>query len=513
MSGMTDSLGHTTRFAYHPGLGVLLASEDANKVRTTWQVDGFGRIRSEKVAGGDSNSVSYGAQPGTPLPLITQTLSSGPQQVDAFDALGRLTRETTTTRGDGRPVAVDLHYDDFGRGLTAVSQPHFLNDPPVYTTAAYDNLGRLRFLHGPDGSTIQLRYDGLTTYRFDAKGNERRQVEDQLGRVVQTSDITPAAELTTRYSYGPFDVLRTITDPNGNTVTIGYDRLGRKIHLIDPDGGRRDYTYNAFGDLSTETADHTDVTAYLYDTLGRITQITSRDGLAKYNWDTAANGIGLLGSTTSPDGIVTRQTYDSFARPRDTTWKVGSQSFTMTRIYDTYGRLATLAYPAVPGHPTRFAVDYKYAPAGDLDSVLQHGSKSPTTYYTVLDTDAQGNPTNPSGAFTQAKLGNGLTVRATEDPSRPGYPQRIETLGANGLDLQRLDLHFDANGNLAQRRDAVAGTSESFRYDFRDQLTAWTWSGAGVTRHRPSPTTISATSARAPSPRIRRPRPPTSTTL
>src|SRR5207237_564910 len=143
VSSMTDSLGHTTRTAYHPGLGVLLARQDANKLLTTWQVDGFGRIRSETVAGGDSTSVSYGFQPGTPLPLITKTLGSGPQQVDAFDALGRLTREATTTRGDARPVAVDIHYDDFGRGVTAVSQPHFLTASPVYTTADYDDLGRL----------------------------------------------------------------------------------------------------------------------------------------------------------------------------------------------------------------------------------------------------------------------------------------------------------------------------------------------------------------------------------
>src|SRR5262249_43501790 len=156
------------------------------------------------------------------------------------------------------------------------------------------------------------------------------------------------------------------------------------------------------------------------------------DGVTTWNWDTAINGLGLLATATSPDGIVTRWTYDGFSRLSDVTWTVGAESFTISRSYDGFGRLSTVTYPAVPGRAARFAVDYTYSPSGELDAVVEHGSVPASVYHTVLDVDSAGNPTNASGAFPQARLGSGLTVRHAENPNHPGFLDYIESTDPNG---------------------------------------------------------------------------------
>jgi YD repeat-containing protein len=42
---------------------------------------------------------------------------------------------------------------------------------------------------------------------------------------------------TTSYAYTPLDLLRQVTDAAGNVTTIGYDSLGRKTSMTDPDMG------------------------------------------------------------------------------------------------------------------------------------------------------------------------------------------------------------------------------------------------------------------------------------
>lgn len=494
-SSNVDAMGHKIRTAYHPGIGSLAASDDYNGVLSKWQVDGFGRLRHEEVAGGESRDVNYTARAGGPaeVPLleIGEALGSGPTRVTGYDMIGRAIARQVLTRKDGQPVVLDLKYDDAGRGLNAISIPHFVTETPVYTTYDYDSLGRVRLLHQPDGTAIMAQYDGLTAIHFDAKQNERRQVYDQSGRVVKSLEITtptatmPSRQIPTTYSYGPFSELETVTDAKDNLLRIGNDRLGRRIHIDDADAGLRDFTYTAFGEVHTETVNQSSpgpaVTTFTYDKVGRITEINSPDGVTKRNWDSAVHGVGFLDTSLSPDGVATSNSYYDSGLLQSCTRTLRNQSFTITREYDSHGRLKTLTYPAVPGRSEPFAVDFKYVPAGNLDSIVNHATQVP--YYALLDSDATGNPTNPSGEFPQEQFGNDLISRRIENPLHRGYLERIETLDSNRSDIQRLDLHFDPNGNLDQRTDEVVGSSETFGYDASNRLSTWMWLVGAVSRN------------------------------
>jgi len=195
--------------------------------------------------------------------------------------------------------------------------------------------------------------------------------------------------------------------------------------------------------------------------------------------DTATNGFGFIDNTVSADGIRTAVQYDNYSRPHITTWTVGAEKFSVTNDRDDFGRVKTRTYPAVPGRSAAFAVDYKYAANGNLDSILDHAAPHPS-YYTVLDTDAAGAPTNPSGAFSQELFGDGTTTRHFEDSMRRGYPNRIQTADSTNASVQQLDLHFDPNGSLDMRKDAVLNTSETFLFDSSDRMVSWSWSAGGL---------------------------------
>ncbi|HLZ09673.1 MAG TPA: RHS repeat-associated core domain-containing protein, partial [Chloroflexota bacterium] len=427
----------------------------------------------------------YGVQAGSNQLEVTESYGSGLKRVVDYDSVSRTVQQRSVSRKDGQAVLVDFTYDDLGHGLSGVSRPHFIGDTPVFSKLEYDNLGRLRFRHGAEGGTIELRYSGLKSERYDAKTNRRAQTTDQSGRIVASVEPGISGDVTTTYRYGPFDVLRSMTDFKQNTITVDYDRLGRKIHYHDPDAGQHDYTYTAFGDQFTEVVNGTDTTTHYYDTLGRRIRTENKDGTTKWTWDTAPHGVGLLAQTTSPDSVVTDFGYDNSARLSTTKWTAAASTGTIERQYDPLGRLKTLLYPDVAGRGQRFGVDYVYAPNGDLDSVVDHASASsanPYIYYAVLENDDAGQPTNPSGGFPAAKLGNGITTRKLEDPTHLGYPQAISAVDAAGIRVQRLDLHFDLNGNLDHRGDSLVGTTESFTPDANDRLRVWSWTANGTTR-------------------------------
>jgi RHS repeat-associated protein len=481
-SARTDSLGHTIRSYYHPGLGALLGEEDDNHVKGTWQVDGFGRMTKEEISGRDSREFSYQLDPSTQLPVIVEVTGSGRRRLVTYDSLGRPVLQTTVSRSDGLAVVLETKYDDIGWGVGAISQPHFTGANPIFSTVKYDNLGRVRYLQAPDGSLTELTYDGNNVSRLDPLKHVRHILFDGDGHVVKSSETINSQDLITSYAYGPFDVLLSVTDAKHNVTAASYDRLGRILKLNDPDAGQRTFQYTAFGQLNEIDFNGTEKLTFDYDNLGRVRSVDGPGGATDYFWDTALHGIGLLAGTKSADSIATKNTYDTFARESGTTWTVGSETFNVQYQHDGFGRLSGVVYPTVPGHPGRLQVDYRYGTHGDLKFITNHNVPNFFPYYRVLETDAQNNPTNPSGVFDQSELGNKLIERQTEDPLHPGFIGSIETTSTAGDPIQLINTHFDPSGNLDSRNDTVLSLSESFQYDGSDRLTDWNWTQGSTNR-------------------------------
>jgi RHS repeat-associated protein len=471
----TNRLGHRTDYAYHPGLGVLALTEDANGLRTQRRYDGFGRLRFVDTAGGDDVSLSYGRDE-LERTTLTQHFSSGQEVFSLHDWAGREVHRRTRNF-DGSFSAVGMGYDELGR-LTSASVPFSPG-----TTAAiplrrfeYDGLGRPRKVTQPDGSTLLHSYQQLEHWTTDENGHVRYVVENQSGRVVRSVDVVPSGNpLVTRYEYGPFGVLSAVIDAHENRVSMQYDRLGRATLLDDPDMGQTVLRYNAFGDVREQVDAAGAVTAFQHDALGRVTAEAGPDGTRRFEWDTALdangmpNGLGLLARMTNErepadllDDVSTAVVYDDLGRPRQEFWSIEGQVYDVERTYDALGRPDTVSYPAA-GSPTRLKVRHGYTAWNTLRQVEQL-APSARSLWTAQARDV-------AGRVSSEQFGNGVTTARRYDPE--GQLRFLEAQGPTGP-VQRLAYDYEANGNLRQRHDLLSKVSETFAYDSLERLTDWT---------------------------------------
>ncbi|MCP3139188.1 RHS repeat-associated core domain-containing protein [Pyxidicoccus xibeiensis] len=472
---LANHLGHRTDFAYHPGLGVLALTEDANGLRTQWKYDGFGRLRIEDTPGGDDRSLSYG-QDEIGRMTLTQQSTGGQELFSVHDWAGREIYRRARNF-DGSFSAVGMEYDELGR-LKVAAVPHSPDSTAerALRSFEYDGLGRLRKLTQPDGSTIEHTYRQLEHWTKDENGHTRYVVESQSGRVTRSVDVlSTSTSLVTQYEYGPFGVLSAVVDAHGNRVSMQFDRLGRPTVLDDPDQGHIEARYNAFGEIREQADAASDVTTFQYDGLGRIVSETRKDGVSQFIWDTAVdasgvpNALGLLARVTnardpatSLDDVSTAYVYDSFGRVRQEFWSIEGQVFDVERTFDVVGRLDMLTYPAAGG-PSRLKVRYGYTPSNTLRHVEQV-TPSAKALWTVQARDLEGH-------VSSERFGNNVVTARRYDPE--GQLRFLDAQGPQGA-VQRLAYDYEANGNLRQRHDLLAKVSEGFTYDALERLTDWT---------------------------------------
>jgi RHS repeat-associated protein len=472
-----------TDYAYHRGLGLMTLTESPNGQRTRWYHDGLGRIRAEDGPTASDVIVSYGSEPASLTVSTTEVdltgctssggvldfascVRNGQETKSVYDTLGR--EDLRKTRGfDGNWVQVATTYDTLGR-VESVSLPATPAEPRVVRRFEYDKRDRLRFVRNPDGTFSETKYSGVSTYQWDEKRNQSLWSENDLGLLWDTGELTPQGYLTTAYQYGPFGLPRIVTDNSNNQTMLEYDRLGRRTLINDPDSGITRTKYSAFGDVREQTDANGNTVQYTHDGVGRALTVTNQPTatgslpeVTTLTWDTAAHGLGLLHTATSPDGVMQTHEYDPLSRPSQTHWNIQGQDYWMGSTYDALGRVETVAYPEVPGR-SRLGVRYNYTSQGDVKSV--QNVLSGFTYWTAT-------ARNSTGLLTGERFGNGVSSVRRYDPL--GKLRFIDTTGAAGA-VQSLSYDYEANGNLHSRIDRLAQVTEDFQYDRVDRLTRWT---------------------------------------
>jgi len=473
-SVVTNPAGHTSRTVYHMGLNLPVWQQDVNGLMTNALYYPFGRPKSVFLPGGDVVNKSYlvPASAADGVLEVKTTLSSGPSSAEVTDSLGRVTRENSLAM-NGKTTSVKATYDaNYPQKVATVTVPKYTDDqnPDRITRFEYDTAGRVKKVTSPDGRMIQKQYSGMTTTTTDAKGNLSYVEVDMMGRVAkrvhrtQASDPGGVREIPISYKYGPFNQLRKITDASQNVVEAKYDCLGRMWQSLDPDRGTRTLGHNAFGDL-VSLVDAGGKTILVPDVLGRTTKMVSPDGTTTYTWDTAANGKGLLASSTSPDGISKTMAYDQLSRLSTETLTADGRSYALDLRYDGFGRPQKLLYPEVPGW-SRFQVQYGYAANGGLSSLSDVPSSggSASIFW-------KANQRDEVGRITQEEFGNGTKTDYSIDAAK-SVLTGITTSKGTGT-LQSIIYDYDANLNVKSRADLVAGFSEEFRYDSLDRLCNW----------------------------------------
>ncbi|MFL0804271.1 MAG: FG-GAP-like repeat-containing protein [Agarilytica sp.] len=274
--------------------------EKANGVVATYTHDVFGRERTITDNTATANTVtteylrcsevSPGCPSGAQYAVRTSAQSAG-TSIKYFDRIGR-TMRTATNNFNNEWVYVDTEYDNLGR-VDRVSEPH-LGTATLWLSTEYDLLGRTLSTTVPAAEEGQytvtsLVYDGLatTTTISENLGGEntilrsKKATHNKFGELIKveenTHDVTGDYALLEYFYNTEGKLERTLITPTegGQIETIlGYDRLGRKVTMSDPDKGQWEYSYNAFGELIRQSDGKDQVVRNVYDRMGRLSSRT-----------------------------------------------------------------------------------------------------------------------------------------------------------------------------------------------------------------------------------------------
>ena len=444
-----------------------------------------------------------------PVPLtavksIVRTGAGAESQV-CSDKLGREIR--TLTKGfDGAWNAQDTEYDNRGR-VVFTSEPYDLGSScsglgctAYWTEVNYDLLGRPLDVELPDGSITRTSYAfytveagrvGLRTVVTAAAGSplaqSKTEVTNAAGLLADTIDNNNGR---TKFTYDGQGNLKVMVDALGNTTTMDYDILGRKIELVDPDKGTWTYDHNGFGEIVEQTDAKSQIQVMDYDGLGRM--ICRRDrtttGLfdcddpasgfesaSTWTYDTAANGLGQLATVTDAISGYTRVlSYDSLGRAVTANTTIDSTTYTEETNYDEVGRVYRVFDAAGDGALGNKGVKHDYNAHGYLEKVSDASGSTVYRQITAM---------NARGQVTSEQLGNGSITTANTHYPDTGRLSDIDTTRPGGT-VQDLHYDWDTLGNLTLRNKVKGSTtlSETFKYeDGMNRLTEYTAGGATVT--------------------------------
>jgi YD repeat-containing protein len=440
----------------------------------------------------------------------------------------------TKVNGADKAIVTETWYNNRGlkdwssqpMEISAITLTGDINPIPAYKTLtltsadktqfSYDELGRTIQVTDPLGQQTATAYNGTQTTVTDANNvNKTNAVTtstlvDGWGRKIKSWTVNLPDSANPTYglvSYPTYDLLDNVTVMTNKKCTNAactaseellesssslFDHLGRKWKVTDPDLGTWTFTYDANGNITSQTDAKGNIITFAYDPINRMIKKTypgnARGGLTTArdyvlnNYDTLT--IGGTNSIACPSGssnsylgkiVMTLDTsgessscYDKRGRvikdrkavERSLRNQVGQD--TAENQYE-YFESDTLKATTLP---TGERIEQKINNVGQLI-----GIKGDTEYLKENDPPIY----NKFGSMVKSRIGNGLQALNAYDPI--GRLQRLcigtdcET-GTNKL----MDYNFpnrDKVGNILSINNNVAGTSAfnlNFTYDNTYQL-------------------------------------------
>ncbi|MEV7685009.1 putative T7SS-secreted protein [Streptomyces bungoensis] len=478
----TDPAGHTTRITYDDA-GRPTSVTDALGNTTHVTCDAAGRT----VAVTDpSGATTRTERDGLGRPVRVTGPTGGVTRLE-WNADGLLARrtgpdgvsESWTYDGEGNCTA---HTDAAG-AVTAHEYTHF--DLPLATTRpdgaryAFEHDADLRLTRvtGPQGLSWTYEYDavGNTVSETDFDGRTLTYRVDAAGRLTARTDALGGTVSFERDALGR--VLAKTVD--GRVTTYAYDRAGRLLEAVGPDGELR-YQYDRRGLVKTELVDGRPM-LYSYDDLGRRVRRTTPTGhVTSYAYDR--------------DGLPARLT--TGGRPVDFTHDAAGRelarafgdALTVTSAWDEAGRLA--AQHITAGAHAVNSRAYAYHADGHLLSIADRLSGTRT-----FDLDPLGRVTAvhaPGWTERYAYDDAGNQTSASWPDRHPG----TEAVGPRSYDGTRVvraggvRFEHDALGRVTLRQKTrLSRKPDTWRYewDTENRLTSVTTPDGTRWRYRYDP--------------------------
>jgi RHS repeat-associated protein len=351
--------------------------------------------------------------------------------------------QTYVTNPDGGSVVTN--YDRFGKPLNVT-----------------DALGRITsYIYDAQESLISMTdpLNAVTTYTYDANG-------------FQTSVTDPLQHKSTQIN-NQFGGILTATDgANANTQTATYDANFNLVQVTDLENGPNSpvlsRTYDAMGDVLTNTDANGKTTQYQYDPRGNVIQVTDAlNEVTRLSYDP----MDRIVSRTDPRGNVTQSTYDALGNLKthtdplknvtsytyDANGNKSSETDALQRTVsfqsDNLNRLTQITYPTSPATTRQFTYDFRNNKLTETD---QSGRVTKYVY------DRAGQLTGVTYAYGTSDAG---TVQYTYDAD--GRQKTVkDELGNTTTNT------YDTAGRLTSVQDATSNPPTSVGYDADNRKTS-----------------------------------------
>ncbi|WUH64387.1 DNA/RNA non-specific endonuclease [Streptomyces sp. NBC_00441] len=468
----TDAMGRTTRTTYFDdGLQARqilsgfhdLDGSTRDLVLSDRAYDAAGNLVRETTGNGKVTTAYEVDAAGRTTASVLDPSGLARRTAYTYDAGDEVLTETRTGAGGSRAEKVTLNRDVTG-AVTRQTVENGTDD--LVTTYQLDDRGLVTSKTSPRGNVTGADPAAYTTdYTYDALGLPIETREAPV--TVETEGAQPAiVRPMTTIGYDTFGDPVDARDPNGNITHTAYDRLGRSTSTTLPDytppgattvlSSRVSQSYDAAGNLATETDALGKVTTYAYDQLGNLAkteQPAPEDGAVapvhRFTYDL----VGEQLSATDPTGARTQATYDDLGRQVTSTVlerQPARGAFTTTLTYDDAGN------PLSAKSPTGLTTSGTYNAAGDrLTSFDVAGAKTSYTY-------------GPTGLPATVTTPQGRISRTTYDLA--GRLTQVTDENAVGTELRTIGSTYDADGNPVTTTDALGRTARQ-TFNAADALT------------------------------------------
>ncbi|MDT0331472.1 RHS repeat-associated core domain-containing protein [Nocardiopsis lambiniae] len=517
----TNPLGHVNSSVIDPARGLPLSQTDANGRTMHMAYDPLGRLTSvwlpdrRRDLDTPTAKFEYHIRQDAPTSIVTHTLNAQGGYTtgyEIFDAHLRLRQTQAPAVNDGRLIT-DTFHDSRGQVVKVRSSYHNAAEPsdtlfvvandahiPQQSETVYDGHGRvtdvLHVAFGEERWRVSTEYRGEISLLTPADGGiATASISDAHGRLVESRTYTggtPEGDFDAiTYAYTPQGRLETVTDPEGNTWSHGYDLRGRLVETEDPVAGTTTMTYDRLDQMVTKTDARGETLAYVYDAVGRQTELRddSPQGTLRASWvyDTLAKGH-LTSATRYADGNAYTNrvvTYDTFYRPTTTEVLIPSSEvglagrYRFVSRYNLDGTLKSQTYPAAGGLGQE-TFTYTY---NDLGLPLTAGGYDEVVTDTVY---------SQLGELRQIELDTDQTsthatwITRHYDPTtgRMSETSMVPQLGVTGSLAHQFYAYDDAGNILNLRNEPTAAHLQAdvqcYDYDHMRRLTdVWTPDATG----------------------------------
>lgn len=494
LAAVTDQFGRSLAFAYD-AQGRVTQVQDPAGNPYVYTYDASGNLQSRQAP--DLRTLTYLYEnPAYPHALTGVQDGKGTRiDTTAYDAQGRA---ISNERGVGIEKFTFVYGDD---GSTTYTDPRQTLHTtrfalilgvlkPVGLTRGCSTCGNgdrqvIRDEHG--NMTRHVDFNGVRTdYVYDLERNLPITRIEAVGTPVERTISTewhPTLRLPTR-----------ITEP-GRITDLSYDDEGNLLTraITDTASGeirRWHYSYNASGQLISQTAPDGTGSTRIYDESGNLLTVTTTGGQVTRYSDYDANG--RVGTIVAPNGRTVTLTYDATGRVLTSTEAVQNEApdwwqQVLNWLASLFG--SSRPFPVAQGDSGAAVTRYDYDAAGLLTDVsLPDGDtlhyEYDAAYRQVLARDALGNTVltirDAAGQplETQVSDPDGQLVRTM----RQSYDALGRLLQVQGNHGQSLTSTYDEEGRLLDQVDSL-GRHSSRQYDALDRVTDLT-DAAGQTTHQ-----------------------------